>query len=105
MLNRYTAKKIAASITLSVALALVLLLFGYQVNTEANPTLPIEIIEDPDPDFFKKLNQQRFEAFKVETNKASNETGKKSAYEEPEPLVSLEELEAIKDYGQMASGS
>ena len=41
MLNRYTAKKIAASITLSVALALVLLLFEYQVNTEANPTLPI----------------------------------------------------------------
>lgn len=103
MLNRYTAKKIAASITLAVALALVLLLFGYQVNTEANPTLPIEVIEDPDPDFFKKLNQQRFEAFKVETNKASNESGKESAYEEPEPLVSLEDLEANKDYGKMAA--
>ena len=90
------AQRIARVITGVLMILISMLLFGYSIELNLNRDEMINVIEDPEPDFFKKLEEKRFEAFKVETNKASNEAGKESEYEDPEPLASLESLEARK---------
>lgn len=97
------AKRIARITTGVFTVLISLLLFSYSIELNLNRNEIIEIIEDPEPDFFKKLEEKRFEAFKVETNKASNDAGEESEYEDPEPLASLESLEAGKDYTKMAA--
>ena len=97
------AQRIARVITGVFMILISILLFGYSIELNLNRDERINVIEDPEPDFFKKLEEKRFGAFKVETNKASNEAGKESEYEDPEPLASLESLEAGKDYSKMAA--
>jgi hypothetical protein len=97
------AQRIARVITGVLMILISMLLFGYSIELNLNRDEIIKVIEDPEPDFFKKLEEKRFEAFQVETNKASNEAGKESEYEDPEPLASLESLEAGKDYSKMAA--
>lgn len=79
------------TMALSVLLVVALLSISAQLPTQEK-TYQIEVLEDLEEDFFKKLNDKRFEAFKVETNQASNEAATKTALEAPEPLPSLEEL-------------
>src|SRR6056300_1633908 len=79
------------TMALSALLVAALLSISAQLPTQEK-TYQIEVLEDLEEDFFKKLNDKRFEAFKVETNQASNEPATKTALEAPEPLPSLEEL-------------
>jgi len=80
---------------LAVLLFLALLSISAQLPDEEK-TYALEILEDTEEDFFKKLEEKRFEAYKVETNQASNEAAKRTALEAPEPLTSLKELAAKK---------
>ena len=81
------AQRIARVITGVVMILISMLLFGYSIELNLNRDEMINVIEDPEPDFFKKLEEKRFEAFKVETNKASNEAGEESEYEDPGVLL------------------
>jgi hypothetical protein len=79
------------TLALSALLLLALLSISAQLPSQEK-TYEIEILEDLEEDYFKNLEEKRFEAFKIETNQASNEAATKSALEAPEPLASLEEL-------------
>ena len=65
---------------LAVLLFLALLSISAQLPDEEK-TYALEILEDTEEDFFKKLEEKRFEAYKVETNQASNEAAKRTALE------------------------
>lgn len=97
------AKRIALATTLVFTGVLAALLFGFTFHQIPEKELVMELIEDPEPDFFEKLEKKKFEKFNIETNKASNEAGKISEYEPPEPLASLSELQANKDLSGLAA--
>lgn len=83
------ARRITAA--LSGLLLIALFTLSAQLPSEQK-TYALEVLEDQEEDFFKKLEEKRFEAYKVETNQASNEAATRTALESPDPLSSLEEL-------------
>ena len=57
------AQRIARVITGVLMIIISMLLFGYSIELNLNRDEIIEVVEDPEPDFFKKLEETRFEAF------------------------------------------
>ena len=54
------AQRIARVITGVLMIIISMLLFGYSIELNLNRDEIIEVVEDPEPDFFKKLEETRF---------------------------------------------
>lgn len=95
--RRYTA-------ALSAMLFIAFLSISTQLPDQEK-TYTIEIFEDKEEDFFKKLEAKRFDAYTVETNQAENQAAKRTVLEFPEPIARLEELVSKKSDEGMKSAS
>jgi hypothetical protein len=95
--RRYTA-------ALGVMLFIALLSISAQLPDQEK-TYSIEIFEDKEEDFFKKLETKRFDTYQIETNRAENQAAKRTVLEAPEPLTSLEELANKKSDDGVKSAS